>query len=114
MPSIPVTAKTVAITAATALGELTMASNDGLMPGAKAWVYKNDDSARARVLILFQTGTTKITVRKYPVDANGNINENAPPSYGRSDMSAFTATSTISMENQLAPVNPAFSARSIP
>lgn len=109
MPSIAVTEFTTAISAATSKGVLTVTSNAGLMPGALAWVYKTDDSARARVKILSVSSTTGVVVRRF-----ANDDENSAPSYGRSDMSAFNAGSKITMEAQSAPVDPAFAKHAVP
>lgn len=110
MPSIAVQSAKANVTAATALGVLTVDSNAYLFPGTLAWVAKDDMSLRARVKILMVSGTTSITVRRFK-----NDDERSPPSYGLSDMSAFNGVAThIYVEAQTAPVDPAFSKRVVP
>lgn len=106
--NIAVHENTQAISAATALGVLTVTSTADLYPGTNAWVYKTDGSAQQRVKILFIISATTLQVRGYK-----NNDENSPPSYGLSDMTAFTAGSAISMETQTAPVDPAFAKRHV-
>lgn len=100
-----------AITGATALGVVTVSAADCLLlfPGARAWLCKDDGSARARVKILSRLSATTIKVRRYK-----NDDENATPQYGTSDMSAFNATSHISQEIQTAPVDDQYNVRTIP
>ncbi len=107
MFSIPVQESIVAITGATAVGELTFASNATLHTGAKAWVTKNDGSDQARVRLVKRLGATKFLVRRLPNDNDGAPNEG----FGYSDMSAFASASTICMEAQTVPVVPAYSDR---
>lgn len=109
MPSIAVQEAFVAITAATAGGVLTVASNAYLYPGTLAWLCKDDGSARARVKIIACIGTDTVHVRPF-----ANNNENAAPQYGLGDVSAFNATSHICQEAQTAPVDPAYSKRVVP
>lgn len=96
-----------AISAASALGVLTIAVNDGLKvyPGAIGWVNKDDASANALVKVISVSGDS-ITVRRFK-----NDDPNSPPSYGRSDMSAFAATSHLNLEAQLVTVSPAHAKR---
>lgn len=119
MPSIAVQAAKSAITAASAVGRLTITSNVYFFPGANAWVTKNDGSATARVKILACIGTDTLLVRKWPLkmEADGTTHgqENyGPPGYGVSDMSAFNATSHICMESQSVPVDPTYAKRVVP
>ncbi len=108
MPSIAIQEAFVAISAATATGELTLASNGYVFPGALAWICKDDGSARARVKVLFCSGTTKVHVRRFK-----NDDENSPPSYGGSDMTAFATGSHLCQESQVVPVDPAYEKRVI-
>lgn len=107
--NIAVHENTQTISAATALGVLTVGSTAGLYPGAKAWVFKTDGSAQTRVKILDILSATTLQVRGYK-----NNDENAPPSYGLTDMTAYAAGSAICMEAQTAPVDPAFVKRHVP
>ncbi len=109
MPSIAIQEAFVAISAATAQGELTVTSNAYVFPGGLAWICKDDGSARARVKILFCAGTTKVQVRRFKDD-----DENAPPSYGGSDMTAFATGSHLCQEAQVVPVDPAYAKRVLP
>ena len=109
MPSIAIKATTVAVTAATTHGRLTVASNAYLFPGALAWVGLDDGTAQARVKILSVSSTDTVVVRRFTKD-----DERSPPSYGVSDMSAFNGASHISQEAQTAPIDPAYSKRVVP
>jgi hypothetical protein len=106
MPSIAVQEAFVAISAATNKGVMTVASADYLFPGARAWVSMDDGSLTARVKILAVLSSTQIQVRRYR-----NNDENAPPSYGTSDMSAFNGSAHIAMEAQDVPVDPSYAKR---
>jgi hypothetical protein len=106
MPSIAIQEAFVAISAATTGGVLTVTATDYLFPGALAWVVKDDGSARARVKIIARLSSTTVLVRRFI-----NDNENGPPNYGSSDMSAFNGSSHICQEPQTAPVDPAYSVR---
>lgn len=121
MPSIAVQNAKANVTAATAIGALTVDSTAYLFPGANAWVSKDDGSLSVRVKILAISGTTGLTVRKWPVfqdPASGTkyTKENSgAPSYGSSDMSAFNGVAThIYMEAQSVPVDPVYSKRVVP
>lgn len=105
MPSISVPETKVAITGATATGTLTVA-NATLFVGGRAWVTKNDGSAQARVKIVSLISTTGCKVVRYPNDDDSQF-----AGYGLSDMSAFNASSSICMEHQVVPVDPAFAKR---
>lgn len=109
MSNIAVHENTQAISAATALGVLTVGSTAGLFSGTKAWVYKTDGSAQSRVKILDIISATTLQVRGYKLN-----NENAPPDYGLTDMSGFAAGSAITMETQTAPVDLSFAKRHVP
>ena len=110
MRSIAIQEAFLTVSAATNKGLLTVPANDYLFPGALAWVAKDDGSLSARVKILACIGTTQIVVRRFP-----NDNENAPPSYGVSDMSAFNGVAThISQEAQTVTVDEAYSKRVVP
>lgn len=120
MPSVAVPEAFCVVTTATAKGVLTVSASDCLLlfPGANAWVSKDDGSATARVKILSRLSTTTILVRRYPNDSETtkNFTVLAPaPSYGTSDMSAFTGSiAHICQEAQTAPVDPSFSVRTVP
>jgi hypothetical protein len=130
MPSIAVQATRSAITAADAFGNLTVASNANLYPGAKATVWTADGNTAtvARVKILAVVGSTGVVVRRYP-----NIQDRIPggglsPSsgltydhdevinvnYGYSNMLTWNGSSYISMEAQSVPIDPAYSKRTVP
>lgn len=110
MYSIATAAVTIALSAATNQGVLTVASTALLFPGANAWVYLADDSQHARCKILAVIDATHVQVRRYK-----NDNEwLATPQYGHSDMSAFNAAGFVSCEAQVVPVDPAYSKRVIP
>jgi hypothetical protein len=112
MPSIAVQEAFVAISAATADGVLTVASNAYLFPGALAWLCLDtatETSARMRVKILACISTDTVHVRPFV-----NNNENAPPQYGLGDVSAFNGASHICQEAQTAPIDPAYSKRVVP
>jgi hypothetical protein len=109
MYSIAVHENTQAVSAATAAGVLTVASSAGLFPGAKAWVYLANGTASTRVKILDVPSATTVVVRGYK-----NNDENSPPSYGLTDMTAYNGASFITMETQTAPVDPAFAKRHLP
>jgi len=109
MPSIACPSFFAAITAATATGVLTVTSTTDVYPGSNAWVFMDDGSNRARVKILAVLTTTTFQVRRYSGD-----NENAAPSYGFSDMSAFNTGAHVAVEaGQAVPVDPSFSKRDL-
>lgn len=105
--SIPVQESIVAVTGATATGELTMASNATLYVGALAWLSKNDGSAQARIRLVKRVGSTKFMARRLPDDSEYKPNEGT----GYSDFSAFAAGSSICMEFQLVPIVPMYTDR---
>jgi len=120
MPSIVVPKETQAITAATNKGLVTVASTTNLYPGTNAWMGKNDGSANARVKILKILTATTFLVRKWPTrkatdatEPSHDLEDYGPPSYGLSDVSAFNATSHITMETQSVPIDPAFTKRTV-
>ncbi len=104
MPCVLAPRVFVAVSAATATGLLTMSSNGLLLPGTRGWLCKDDGSARALVKIVTIVGTTQCTAMKY---ANNDLN--SPPSYGLSDLSAFNASSHLSIDEQPVYSNPLFS-----
>jgi len=119
MPSIAVQPATVAISAATNKGRLTVASNAYLFPGTYAWVYTSNGVSHSRVKILARFGTDSVLVRIMPVrkesDGTSYTTEKAPPPrYGVSDMTAYNGSSYISMEAQAAPVDPSYATRVVP
>jgi len=110
MPSISCPPFFAAVTSASATGLLTVASTADVYPGSNAWVYTDNGASRARVKILAVPSATTIQVRRYT-----NDDENAPPSYGYSNMTTFNGSSHISVEGgQPVPVDPAFSKRQLP
>jgi hypothetical protein len=110
MSNIAIHEFTQAVTVATATGTLTVASSAGFYPGAKAWVYLASGANQKRVKILDVPTATTVVVRGYK-----NNDENSPPDYGLSDMTAFNGLSFISQEGgQTAPVDPAFIKRHVP
>lgn len=109
MPMMQVPAADDAITAATALGVISVTANAAYFPGTNAWVYKTDGSLNYRVLIVKLVSTTGMQVRRYPDD-----NEAKPAGYGFTDMSGFNSGSRISAEAQLAPYDPAYSKHQVP
>lgn len=116
MPSIAVQAATVAISAATSTGRLTVTSNAYLFPGTYAWVYTSNGVSHSRVKILACIGTDTVVVRIMPVrkekDGTSFTTEKAPPpGYGVSDMTAYNGSSFISMEAQSAPIDPTYAKR---
>ena len=117
MPSIAIPEAFIAVTAADALGNLTVASTAGIYPGAHAWLTKDDGSLQYRVQILRVTSTTVFQVRRYPNDTEGRPDNNlyVPPGYGLSDVSAFNGVAShICVERQTVPVDPSFSIRNLP
>lgn len=121
MPSIAVQAAKATITAATSKGRVTVGSNAAFYPGTNAWIGKDDGSLSARVKILACIGTDTLLVRRWPsrkatdaTEATHDLENYGAPSYGLSDVSAFNATSHITMESQSAPIDPAFSKRVVP
>lgn len=100
---------TQTVSAATATGTLTVPSSAGFCPGAKAWVYLANGTNQMRVLILDVPSATTVVVRGY-----ANNDENSPPSYGLTSMTAFNGASLLSQEAQTAPVDPAFTKRHVP
>ena len=104
MSSIAVPRVFAPISAATALGVLTVSATDAaaIYPGAKAWIQKDDGSVpSARVLIVSVVGTA-VKCRRFK-----NDNETAPGiNYGVSDLSAFNTGSHLNQEVQVAPIDP--------
>lgn len=117
MPSIAIQEAFVAISAADALGNLTVTATDYLFPGALANVTKDDGSAQMRVKILARLSATQIRVRQLPGNSetlNGFTAMASGPSYGLTSMTAFNGASHICQEPQNVPVDPAFSVRVVP
>lgn len=110
MPSVAIPETIIAVSAATATGELTVASNVGLYPGTLGWLSKLDGSAGLRVKLVRLIGTTKVLVRAV---ADGRETNVPAPSYGLTSVSAFNLTSQLCIESQVANIDPAFSARNI-
>jgi hypothetical protein len=124
MPSIAVPEAFIAVTAATAVGLLTVGSGNtaNLYPGAYAWLAKDDGTLSYRIKILAVDSTANtVLARRMPikqdrfsqtyVDDEGN----PPPSYGLTDFSTFNGVGChICQERQTAPIDPSFSKRSVP
>lgn len=115
MPSIAVSDAFVAITAADAAGNLTVASaNDSapLYPGTQGWLTKDDASATARVRIV------SISVDGLTIVVGRGTDTSQPavaPNYGRIDVSAFDGGGAhLCIEAQTAPIDPAYSKRIVP
>ena len=118
MPSIVVRQEKQAISAATALGALTVTSTTNLYPGANAWVGLDNGTADVRVKILKIVDATHLIVRKWPTkkDADGvsyTLENFGAPSYGRSDMTAFNGAAHMTMETQSVPVDDSYSKRPV-
>ncbi len=120
MSSVAVPEAFLPIASATALGVITFTEGTAgdLFPGALAWLCKDDGSARLRVMILsavYKTGSADtITVRAYDDRPASDRSLNAAtraPSYGRTSVSAFNASSHLSQEIQTAPIDRSFSKR---
>jgi hypothetical protein len=126
MPSIVCPKLSVAYTAATAAGVLTVASTTDMYPGANAWVIRTDNGLRARVKILKVLSGTTLKVRRWPTHkkteagtngwdiANYDKENSGPPGYGISDMTAFNSAGKISIERQAVPVDPQSTKRELP
>lgn len=108
MPSIICPPFFAVVSAATATGVLTVTSTTDVYPGSLAWVFLDNGTARARVKVLAVPSATTIQVRRFK-----NDDENSPPSYGYSDMSAFNGSSHISIDPMPVPVDPSFSKRPV-
>lgn len=121
MPSIAVQKARQAVSAATAVGLLTVGSTTDLYPGTNAWLSKDNGSAQTRVKIIKIVSSTQLVARAWPIQKAKNATETdhtqedyGAPSYGVSDLSAYNGSSHITMEAQSAPVDPAFSKRIVP
>lgn len=110
MPSIAISETALAVTAATATGELTVASNAGVYPGTFGWLALNSGASSMRVEIVRLVGTTKLLVRGAPDGTEGKI---GAPSYGLKSALAYNGASTLFIEAQTAPVSAAHAARNI-
>jgi len=108
MPSISAPEVFLVIESASNIGDLLVETNQNVYPGTSGWICKNDGSARAYVKIVAVKGSDGVTVRRYP-----NDNPNSPPSYGRSDMSAFNTASHLCIPIQPVAIDPAFSKRTV-
>jgi hypothetical protein len=120
MPSIAVPAVSLAVSAATSAGVVTVASTTDLYPGTNAWLGLSNGNSAIRVRILKIINATTFLVRRWPTKpadefrvAHDQENYGAP-NYGVSDVSAYNGSSRISVERQTAPVDPAFSKRIVP
>lgn len=85
-----------AVTAATAGGKLTVASNTPFYPGALAWV-SGTDNVSYRVRIVALVGATDMLVRQ----EHNNNELKGPPNYGLTSMSALALPGVIFQEAQL-------------
>jgi hypothetical protein len=99
-PAVPATA----ITAATAQGLITVASNTAFAAGAIAFLNKAGVQMRVKILAL--VGATQLLVRQAYERVPGITADQTPaaafpgPNYGGTDVSAFAAASTINMPPQ--------------
>ena len=89
-----------------ATGYVTVADNTPFYPGCIAWLSDTDGSQRC--LITDLVGTTLVGLR-FLLEENCGYRFQ-PPSYGRSNCSAYTLAKSakINMPAQVAPVEPAF------
>ncbi len=108
--NIPIQETIAAVTAATNKGLLTVADNTVLYPGTFGWLTKNDGSASTRVYIVARVGANQVSARAV---ASGTEQTVPAPSYGRSDLSAYNAASSLCIEAQTAPVVAANSVRQV-
>lgn len=86
-------AKSATVTVASAAGYITIASTTGYYKGAKAWLSKTGQTS-VRVIITEVVSATVLGVRV--INDNGSVTNN----YGRSDVSAFTTSGVINLEEQ--------------
>jgi hypothetical protein len=125
MPSIVAPAVKVNITAASAVGVLTVDSTTNIYPGTNGWASKTDGSVHYRVRILAVTGSTTLLARRWPTKQENDPTDTVvtkhdqenfgAPRYGLSDLSALAGGSaTLNIEVQTAPVDPAFAKRVVP
>ena len=116
MPSISIQAGTAAVTAATALGVLTVATTDigNIYPGAWAWLYKTSGASQVKVKIISiisaTAGTFQVRVFANNADEFGN-GQQAGAFYTFSDVSGFATGSAISWNTQSVPIDPALQKR---
>lgn len=89
-------------------GYATLASNTGFYPGAKGWIGKADGSLQRRVVFTDLSGATKVGCRIIPEFAY-DLNA-VHPSYGRSDLSAFSTGAILYMDAQVVEVDLSFQA----
>ena len=119
MPSVSIPASSTAITGASALGVITFAASD-IYPGSWGWLSKTDGSGSPKKVKILSvspnsSAATSATVRVFPNNADefGN-GQQAGPFYTTQDVSAFNTVSTLYINIQSVPVDPAFSKRSLP
>ena len=117
MPSISIQAGQAAITGASTLGVLTVATTDipNIFPGAWAWLAKTDGSGspkKVKVIKIISASGGTFLVRVFPNNADEYANgQQAGAFYTFQDVSAFAAVSTIYWNTQSVPVDPAFTQR---
>lgn len=88
-------------------GYVTVTANTGCYPGAIGFLFKADGSLAQRVKVTNLNGSTKIGLRFIEQDNADNALRTGAvkrPLFGRSDCSAFNATSIVVFEAQVVPV----------
>ena len=100
---MPVTVSTTV--AGTAYGYITVLDNTHVFPGAKGWLRMADGSNSVEVEVTDLSGYSLIGLKSHKT----NISPPAVPMYGRMDVSAFLANSTLSFDVQNVPYNVATS-----
>ncbi len=126
MPSIVCPAVSLAITAATNKGLVSVSSTTDIYPGATAQMGLTNGTASILVKVLKVISSTQILVRRWPTKKAQNTGTTAwdkvdhdqqdfgAPNYGVSDVSAYNANARISIARQAVPVDPAHSKRLLP
>jgi hypothetical protein len=114
MPSISIQAGSIAITAASNKGVLTVGAPTTLIfPGAWGWLAKNDGSSQVRIKVIQLLSTTTFLVRVFPNDADeyGNGQSKTQPFYTFTDVSTYNTSSSFWWSTQSVPIDPSYSTR---
>lgn len=109
MAGIPIFKSSMAVSAATNEGALTVVSTDSLFPGTTAWLTLNDASASVHVKLLSIVDGTHVLVGNADpvVGKNGFSSQTNNPI----DVSAYNGSATLCIETQVAPVDMAYTRR---
>jgi len=109
MAGIPIFKSSMAVSAATNEGVLTVADTSSLFPGTTAWLTLNSAASSVHVKLLrCPTVTTVVVGNADPVVGKNGFSSQANNPI---DVSAYNGSATLCIETQVALVDPAYTRR---